>query len=122
MQNSFYPATYQPIVPNYQPTINQQSTNGQPTQQTNNGIIWVQGIEAAKAYPVGAGNNVLLMDSEANVFYIKSTDQSGMPMPLRVFDYTERTAQSAPAADYVTREEFDQKIAELTKKKVKKDE
>ncbi len=40
---------------------------------------------------VAAGNSVLLMDSENSAFYIKSTDASGMPMPLRVFDYTERT-------------------------------
>ena len=26
------------------------------------------------------------------VFYIKSSDVSGMPMPLRIFDYTERTS------------------------------
>ena len=33
----------------------------------------------------------MLMDSENSTFYIKSTDASGMPLPLRVFDYTERT-------------------------------
>lgn len=112
MQNSFYPSAYGNYAGVQVP---------QPTTP-NNGIVWVQGLEGAKAYPVGAGNNVLLMDSEASVFYIKSTDQSGMPMPLRVFDYTERSQQSAPVADYVTRDEFEQKIAELTKKKGKKDE
>lgn len=89
----------------------------QPAQQ-NPGIIWVSGEAGAKAYLVGAGQSVLLMDSENACFYIKTTDASGMPMPLRVFDYKERTAQ-APAvktpemdmSDYVTREEF-QKWAE----------
>jgi hypothetical protein len=52
-------------------------------------------LEGAKAYPVTAGNSVLLMDSEESVFYIKTTDQSGMPQPLRVYDYKERTAQKA---------------------------
>ena len=82
--------------------------------QQNNQITWVQGEAAAKAYPVGSGNSVLLMDSEESVFYIKSTDQSGMPQPLRVFDYKERTAQHAgPAAagvqadEFVTRSEFE---------------
>lgn len=92
----------------------------QPTQQS--GVIWVQGEEGAKAYMVAAGNSVLLLDSENSAFYIKSTDQSGMPLPLRVFDYTERTqptkaaptAQAAPAVEYVTRAEFEAAIERLT--------
>lgn len=83
-----------------------------PAQQQPAPIIWVQGEEAAKAYMVAAGNSVLLMDSESSVFYIKSTDASGMPQPLRIFDYTERgkmAQQKVEAADgrFVTREEFD---------------
>lgn len=83
-----------------------------PAQQQPTPIIWVQGEEGAKAYMVAAGNSVLLMDSESSVFYIKSTDASGMPQPLRIFDYTERgkmAPQKAEAADerFVTREEFD---------------
>ena len=66
-----------------------------------------EGEEAAKAYMVAAGNSVLLMDSEKHSFYIKSTDQSGMPMPLRIFDYTERTAQpQKKTEEYATREEL----------------
>lgn len=86
----------------------------QPTTQQTSPIIWVQGEEGAKAYMVAAGNSVLLMDSENSTFYIKSTDASGMPQPLRVFDYSERTAsQKQPAQtvqkskeEYVTRQEF----------------
>lgn len=83
--------------------------------QSSPGIVWVQGIEAAKSYLVGAGQSVLLMDSENNVFYIKSTDQSGMPMPLRVFDYTERQqpSGSAQSVSYVTHDEFQKAIEEL---------
>ena len=96
----------------YQPQMmNPQQVN---TQQANNGIIWVQGEESAKAYMVAPGNSVLLMDSENNAFYIKSSDASGMPMPLRVFDYVERTATKTPGQathlpneEYVTRQEFD---------------
>ena len=73
-------------------------------------ILWVQGEEVAKAYMVAPGASVLLMDSESSSFYIKSTDASGMPQPLRIFDYTERVANAktsiVPSADYVTREEF----------------
>lgn len=92
-----------------------------PQSPPQSGILWVQGEDAAKAYLVAAGNSVLLMDSESNRFYIKSTDASGMPQPLRVFDYTERASARAPAApapsEFVTRAEFDalaQKIEALT--------
>lgn len=121
---------YQPgYMPNYYP-IGQQMPSAmpdqlaqlrqaaypqqQPTAQQTAPIIWVQGEEGAKAYMVAAGNSVLLMDSENSTFYIKSTDASGMPQPLRVFDYSERTAsQKQPAQtvqklkeEYVTRQEF----------------
>ena len=98
----------------YQPMIQQT-----PQQPAQNGIIWVQGEEGAKAYMVAHGASVLLMDSENSSFYIKSTDQSGMPMPLRIFDYTERTAQRPvqaqviPSEEYVTRAEFDALTARL---------
>ena len=109
--NSYFPMGYQQIVPNYSQTV-------QSPPQTQNGasvgILWVQGIEGAKAYPVATGNSVLLMDSEESVFYVKSSDASGMPMPLRVFDYKERTAQQT-TQEYVTREEFEAQIAELKK-------
>lgn len=115
--NNFFPATYNPIgyTPTYQP----------PTTPTQSGIVWVQGEAGAKAHPVGAGQSALLMDSENNVFYIKSTDVSGMPRPLRVFDYKERAAeiaQNAPqqAIDtslFVTRDELEKRIAELVGEK-----
>ena len=94
----------------------QQPMMGQAAQQTQGtpSIIWVQGEEGAKAYMVAAGNSVLLMDSENSAFYIKSTDASGMPLPLRVFDSKERTTaaktppQTAqqPGVEFVTRAEF----------------
>lgn len=91
--------------------------------QQNNGVLWVQGEAGAKAFPVAPGGSLVLMDAENNTFYVKSSDQSGMPH-MRVFDYVERTAvQNQPVAaqmpqggDYVTRAEFDalaQKLAAL---------
>ena len=103
---------------NYLPQFYQPQVNMQPQLQTqHNGITWVQGENSAKSYPVMAGQSMLLMDSEQPVMYIKSTDQSGVPMPLRIFDYTERVAEqsqppvdspkSQPPVDYISREEFD---------------
>lgn len=127
-----YPNYYPGYQPNYgymppmpdqlaqlrQGQYQQQMTAPAVQQPANNGINWVQGEEGAKAYLVAAGNSILLMDSEASSFYIKSTDPSGMPLPLRVFDYTERTAApKTPAqpleAEYVTRQEFDAMAARI---------
>lgn len=94
----------------------------QPQPVNNGGINWVQGEAGAKSFLVGAGNSVLLMDSEDSVFYIKSTDMSGMPQPLRVFEYKERMAQKQPLNEqdgansqitYVTHEELEKRLSEL---------
>lgn len=82
--------------------------------QTNQGILWVQGEAGAKSYLVAPNTSVLLMDSENSQFYIKTTDQAGMPT-LRTFVYQEVTgatqnAQKQPEENldnkYVTRQEY----------------
>ena len=111
MAYNFYPQ-YQ--IPNYQ----------MPYTQPQNSITWVQGIEGAKAHPVGAGNSVLLMDSDGQYLYIKSADSTGLPT-LRIFEYTEITDKQTakqPAIDmsmFVTKDEFDKTIASLKPKKKK---
>ena len=106
-----------------------------PTPASNaapqGGMNWVQGEEGAKAFLVAAGNSVLLLDSENPSFYIKSADQSGMPLPLRIFDYSERTqtvktcapAPQGQGVEYVPRAEFDAlvaQVASLTAKRQRK--
>ena len=129
MAYPYFPATYQPIYPQYaqnQPAAAfqlQGGVNTQPIQNTpqtaNNGLVWVQGVEGAKAHVTAPGVPALLMDSECEKFYIKTTDASGMPLPLRVFEYKEVTnAQAKQATDmsgYVTREEFEQYKASVGK-------
>jgi len=99
------------------------------TQQSNEpyGINWVQGEAGARSFQVPPGQQVLLADSETNIIYLKTTDASGMPFPLRKFEYKEITGgeTSAPqiAADnFITKEEFEKRITELESKlKEKKD-
>jgi len=95
-----------------------------PAPQMTNDINWVQGEADAKSRPVAAGHSVILMDTEESVMYIKTVDQSGMPQPLRIFDYVERSTQqkvsevAKPASDMVTREEFNalaQKVDQIIK-------
>lgn len=94
----------------------------QPNLMTPNdtGIIWVQGEAGAKSYPVAPGKSVMLMDSESLTFYIKSADANGMPLPLKVYDYTERVPVQQtvpPVNDFVTREELEQRLSELMEAK-----
>ena len=113
--NNYFPMSYQPM---YQQPMQIQP---QPQPQTQgNSINWVQGEAAARSFAVAPGQSVLLLDSDASVFYIKSSDASGMPLPLRIFDYTERTHQNVSQPqiqntqpEYITREEFEKRISEL---------
>ena len=110
-QPGFAPGYYPMGQPSAMPDQLAQLRQNYQQPQQSAPIIWVQGEEGAKAYMVAAGNSVLLMDSENSVFYIKSTDASGMPQPLRIFDYTERGKQAVEKVEskndkFVTREEF----------------
>lgn len=71
---------------------NQFSSYFNPTQvqgTTTNNIIWVQGIEGAKAWQLNPNSMVILLDSEVEgKMYIKVSDNIGM-CSLRIFDYTE---------------------------------
>jgi hypothetical protein len=108
-----------------QNAVAQQSMPSQPMQQQSSQIIWVSGEAGAKSYLVAPGNTVMLLDAENSVFYLKSADASGMPLPLRIFDYKERSATPSQVAGgsvngekidfgkFVTREEFDELKASI---------
>ena len=108
-----------------QSAVTQQPMPSQPMQQQSSQIIWVSGEAGAKSYLVAPGNTVMLLDAENSVFYLKSADASGMPLPLRIFDYKERnaaaqqafggsvTAESVNLDNFVTRKEFDELKASI---------
>ena len=84
-----FPATYPQTYPQSYPQF----------QQQNNPIIWIQGIESARAYQIVPNSTVVLFDSEDQSIYIKSADMQGRPS-MRILDYTirseaPRTAQNA---------------------------
>lgn len=83
-----------------------------PNYFQNSNIIWVAGEDGAKQYP---SMNAILMDSQEKTFYIKSTDASGMPLPLRIFDYTERLAKLVQQnnENIIAREDVEKMIADL---------
>lgn len=109
---------------------------GQPSSMT--GPVFVNGDAGAKGFLVAPGNTVMLIDADpdANTFWLKSADASGMPS-MRTFDYTERINPKStqidtqtvqiPKVEYVTKSEFDalsaraeELAAELEELKAKK--
>ena len=94
-------------------------------QVPGNNIIWVQGIEGAKAQQIQPNTSLLLLDSESDHFYMKVCDQYGICLPLRTFKFEEeipvaQTAAMASAAapeidmsQYVTKAELENLIKEL---------
>lgn len=111
---NMYRQPYQPqqLNPPQAPTA---PIQGQGAQ--TGGIIWVRGEEGAKAYLVAPGQSVQLFDTESDTFYIAANDISGMPLPLRIFDYKERTShpsksgaavQPQQAQEFVPLEQYQQ--------------
>ena len=102
-----YPDRLAQIQNQYQQAVN--IPQSQP-QQINQGLLWVQGEAGAKSYLVAPNSTVLLMDSEASRFYLKSTDGAGMPS-LRIFEYSEvsNTHPNVLQGQYGNEKELDNK-------------
>ena len=88
------------------------------------GVQWVSGEQEARSWMVAPNAAVALWDSTAPTVYLKQADASGKPT-LKVYDLVERLAnapdaQEAPAAEYVTRKEFDALAALVSEMKGKK--
>lgn len=92
-------------------------------QQNGDGRIWVQGEVGAKAYLVAPNNTVALWDSEQQIIWLKTVMPNGVPSMTKLNYTVDNPApMPAPPADYVTRAEFEKRIAELTKTEVKNDD
>ena len=103
----------------------------QPPQNpvAQSGVQWVSGEQEARNWMIAPNAAVALWDSSAPTVYLKQADASGKPT-LKVYDLVERLAsapdaQKAPAAEYVTRKEFDALAAlvgEIKGKKKRKED
>lgn len=129
--NNYFPQNYSNYSNLYGGVSTPTQTYTAPAQPTTtvNGINWVQGEAGARSVSVPAGQKVLLMDSENNVFYVKSSDMSGMPLPIRTFEYkevgaSEETKEAPAQSTYVTKEELNEALSNLKKslKEEKKNE
>ena len=100
--------------PMYQQAPQQQAqtqTTFQPQymQKPNSNIEYVNGIEGAKALALPPNHTRLLIDSDSQSFFIKSTDNEGKPT-IRVFSYTENNGDKPKEKvemNFVTIEQFE---------------
>lgn len=106
---------YQPYQRPYQQTYQPQY------QQGTNVIFWVQGEEGAKNYPMAPNTVAWLMDRNEPTLYVKRTDSMGQAYPLETYrlvrEDTPNIASGAPSSvTYVTEEELNRRLDELSKK------
>ena len=91
------------------------NTNYSNPQGMNSNIIWVQGIEGAKALMLNPGAKVIFLDSEIeNRAYIKIADELGATK-LRKFELVEIVEEetSSKLSDYVRKDELQNLIMSL---------
>lgn len=127
-----YPSTYTsaqpyyPSAPTYTPTPAYQQAPPNDASQGRMRMDWVKGRSGAEAYRVGANETVWLMDTEDQMFYVKSADANGVPSFISICRYEEQlklpeTKQDNGAAampEYATKadvEDLKKLIEELTK-------
>ena len=71
------------------------------------GFLWTQSRTAAEAYQVSPGQTVLLMDANSPTLYLKTTDASGRPAPMVIYDLVERKDVETPIENAPTPEPVD---------------
>ena len=111
-----YTTPYNPLYQQQQMPSNTFQYQQNQTGQGKNNIIWVKGKEDAKAMQLQPNSIVILLDSETNKFYIKTTDQIGLGK-LRVFEYNEKEegvtpySQEVDLSNYVTKQQLQEILA-----------
>lgn len=101
---------YQPSSNNYGQPFNQFVGGGQQDIQNNFQkptlqIPWVNGEVGARAYIIPPNSAVLLMDSDNNRFYIKSSDANGRAT-IETFDYARHSEEAVDTSQFITRAEY----------------
>ena len=86
----------------------QQSQVPQPQTMKGFTTIIVDGRNDVDFYPVAAGCSAMLISFKEHMFWIKSTNTSGIPEPLREFPFTENKSKEAHQNDgsFATKEEL----------------
>lgn len=121
MYNSGFPASYQQYYPQYMNMMAQPQT--QPQQQAQQQmmtpptihaeIVQVADRQEALNFPVGAGQAQMMIARDDSAIFVKTAFANGQSSFV---EYVRKAPEpEAPSADYVTREEFERRLAELVK-------
>lgn len=113
--NNGFPMGYQPVQMTYpqyqQPTYNQQTMT--PTIHAD--IVQVENEDAATRFPVGAGSSQMMIAKDDSAIFIKTAFTNGQSS-MDVF-VKRPPAPAKPQLDlsnYITREELEARLKELT--------
>ena len=127
--NNYFPMNYQQYFPQYQ-----QSQFQQPQQQVQPQmqmmtpptiraeIVQVGSRAEAENFPVGAGQTQMMIAKDDSAIFIKTAFANGQ---ANLDEYVKKPPEpEKPPVDYVTREEFEQRISALMamNKESRKDE
>ena len=86
----------------------------QQQQMNNISVAFIRGGDkAADDYLIAPNQTIVLIDNESGTVYIKETNGSGMRVTNRKFKEEKQASLQQIQADFVTREEFEKRIAEL---------
>ena len=97
-----------PTYPQANPNVFQMQ---QPQNcQCDNRFMWIQGKEAAKAYPVAPDKTIFFLDDKESYAYLKKTDKDGKTSEFKVFQLIEEKEpepQPVPSNNsYISKDEF----------------
>lgn len=120
--NNYFPATYQPFYPQY-PQQSPMQNMAQPQQQQmmtpptiRAEIVQVGSKAEAINFPVGAGQTQMMIMRDDSAIFIKSAFANGQ---ANFDEYIRKPPEpEKPTADYITREEFEQRMSALQRKVV----
>ena len=129
--NNGFPMSYQQFYqPQYQVPYNSfQSGNNQMQQQAQSQMMTpptihaeiVQIADRAEAlnFPVGAGQAQMMIAKDDSAIFVKTAFANGQS---NLVEYVKKAPEpQTPPADYVTREEFERRLAEIYKSAEKRD-
>ena len=124
--NNGFPMSYQQYYPQQQVGFQQPMNIPQQAQQQmmtpptiHAEIVQVSNKSEAMNFPVGAGQAQMMMAKDASAIFIKTAFANGQS---NIVEYIRKAPDpETPPADYITREEFERRLAELAKPEKKEE-
>lgn len=124
--NNGFPMSYQQYYPQQQVGFQQPMNIPQQAQQQmmtpptiHAEIVQVSNKSEAMNFPVGAGQAQMMMAKDDSAIFIKTAFANGHS---NIVEYVRKAPDpETPSADYVTREEFERRLAELVKPEKKEE-